>query len=59
MDRTDEKGTDVNLAAHLLHDGFKNLFDLAVIVSNDSDLREPVRMVKEVLKRPIGILNPQ
>ncbi len=58
VDRTDEKGTDVNLASHLLHDGFKGLFELAVIISNDSDLREPVRMVKEVLKKPIGILNP-
>lgn len=58
VDRTDEKGTDVNLASHLLHDGFLKLFDTAVVISNDSDLREPVRMVKEVLGKPIGILNP-
>lgn len=58
VDKTEEKGSDVNLAAHLLHDGFQKLFDTAVIISNDSDLAEPVRMVKEVLKLPIGILNP-
>ena len=58
VDRTDEKGTDVNLASHLLHDGFLGHYQTAVVISNDSDLREPVRMVKEVLKKTIGILNP-
>jgi hypothetical protein len=58
VDRTDEKGTDVNLASHLLHDGFLRLFDVAVVISNDSDLREPVRMVREVLGKPVGVLNP-
>jgi hypothetical protein len=32
---------------------------VAVIVSNDSDLREPARMVRNELRLPIGILNPQ
>jgi len=58
VDKTEEKGSDVNLATYLLHDGFSGLYDLAVIVSNDSDLREPVRVVREVLKLPIGIINP-
>jgi len=39
--RTEEKGSDVNLAAHLLHDAHRGLIDCAVIVSNDSDLAEP------------------
>jgi hypothetical protein len=56
--KREEKGSDVNLASYLLHDGFLGLYDVAVIVSNDSDLREPVRMIKEVLKLPIGIINP-
>lgn len=58
VDKTEEKGSDVNLASHLLHDGFKNLYNTAVIISNDSDLREPVRMVREVLGLPVGIINP-
>lgn len=58
VDKTEEKGSDVNLAAHLLHDGFKGLFGTAVIISNDSDLAEPVRLVKQVLNLSIGILNP-
>ena len=56
VDKTEEKGSDVNLASHLLHDGFKGLYDAAVIITNDSDLAEPIRMVREVLNLRIGIL---
>jgi len=58
VDRTEEKGSDVNLAAHLLLDGFKKLYETAVLVTNDSDLEAPVRMVRQDLGIPIGILNP-
>ncbi len=58
VDKTEEKGSDVNLASHLLHDGFKGLYDVAVIITNDSDLAEPIRIVRQVLNLPIGILNP-
>jgi uncharacterized LabA/DUF88 family protein len=58
VDKTEEKGSDVNLAAHLLHDGFKGLFEVAVLITNDSDLVEPVRIVRQDLKLPVGILNP-
>jgi hypothetical protein len=44
---TEEKGSDVNLASHLLIDGFRARYDLAVVISNDSDLKEPVRFVRE------------
>lgn len=58
VDRTEEKGSDVNLASHLLLDGFKKLYETAVVVSNDSDLETPVRMVRKDLGFSIGILNP-
>ncbi len=58
VDKTEEKGSDVNLATYLLHDGFTGLYDIAVIISNDSDLREPVKIVHQVLKLPVGIINP-
>jgi uncharacterized protein YqjF (DUF2071 family) len=58
VDKTNEKGSDVNLATYLLHDGFMGLYEKAIIISNDSDLREPVRIVREVLKLPVGIANP-
>lgn len=56
--RTEEKGSDVNLASHLLRDAYQDDFDVAVIVSNDSDLLEPIRIVKRELQRTVGILNP-
>ena len=57
--KTEEKGSDVNLATHLLVDAFNNDFEMAVVVSNDSDLAEPLRFVSSQLKKPVGILNPQ
>ena len=41
----EEKGTDVNLAVHLLNDAWRNVFDVAVVMSNDTDLVMPIRMV--------------
>lgn len=57
--KTEEKGSDVNLALHLLSDGYKNVYDAAVIISNDSDLLLPIKFVKTELGKTIGILNPQ
>ncbi len=57
--KTEEKGSDVNLAAHLLMDAFKGRFDCAIVVSGDSDLVTPIRMVRDELKLPVGVLNPQ
>ena len=44
---TEEKGSDVNLATHLLNDAWNDLFDLATVISTDTDLVTPIRMVKE------------
>jgi len=57
--KTEEKGSDVNIAVHLVSDGFRNVYDAAVIVSNDSDLLPPIKFVKEDLGKLVGILNPQ
>jgi hypothetical protein len=56
--KTEEKGSDVNLATHLLHDAHMGRFDIGVVVSNDSDLSEPIKIVRQVLKKKVGILNP-
>jgi len=53
-----EKGSDVNLATELLVDGFQNAYEIAVIVTNDSDLVAPVRAVRENLQKTVGIINP-
>lgn len=57
--RAEEKGSDVNLAAHLLADGFRNLYDTAVVISNDSDLAAPIDMARNHLSKIIGVINPQ
>ncbi len=58
VDKTEEKGSDVNIATHLLNDGFHGRYEVAVLVSNDSDLMEPVRVVRKEMNLPLGILNP-
>ena len=55
---TTEKGSDVNLATYLLMDAFKNRFEVAVILSNDSDLTTPIRMVREEFRKTVGVLSP-
>jgi uncharacterized LabA/DUF88 family protein len=57
--RTEEKGSDVNLAVHLLSDGYKQDYETAVMITNDSDLVEPMRIVRQELGLPVGIANPQ
>jgi uncharacterized LabA/DUF88 family protein len=42
-----EKGSDVNLASHLLKDVFVNKLAAALVVSGDSDLSTPILMAKE------------
>lgn len=56
--KTEEKGSDVNLATHLLHDAHMGKFDIAVVVSNDSDLLAPIKIVRQELHKQVGILNP-
>ncbi len=57
--KTEEKGSDVNLASHLLMDGVLDRYECAIVVSGDSDLVTPIRMVREQLSKPVGVLNPQ
>jgi hypothetical protein len=58
VDKTEEKGSDVNLASHLLRDAFRGAFQVAALITNDSDLAEPVRIVRQELNLPVGLLNP-
>lgn len=56
--KTEEKGSDVNIATYLLIDAFRNDSDIAVVVSNDSDLCEPIRIVKDEFHVPTGLIVP-
>lgn len=54
--RREEKGSDVNVASHLLIDLLTGAIDAAVVMSNDSDLEFPVRFARE--RVPVGLVNP-
>ena len=56
--KTEEKGSDVNLAIHVLNDAWLDRYDCAVIVSNDSDLAESLKLVKEQHNKVIGLITP-
>ena len=56
--RTEEKGSDVNLATHLLLDAFDGDFEVALVISNDSDLVEPISVVRERFGLSVGVVNP-
>lgn len=56
---TTEKGSDVNLAVHMVTDAWRNIYDCAVIVSGDSDLAEAIRLVKTYhQKKVVGVIAP-
>lgn len=58
--KTEEKGSDVNLAVHLLNDAWLDAYDCAVIISNDSDLAEAMRLVREHHPaKKIGLIFPR
>lgn len=54
--RREEKGTDVNVASHLLIDVLTGAVDAAVVISNDSDLAYPVAVARTHV--PVGTVNP-
>jgi uncharacterized LabA/DUF88 family protein len=53
---TEEKGSDVNLATYLLLDTFDDAYDTAVVVSDDSDLREPLTLVKRRFNKRLAVI---
>lgn len=56
--KTEEKGSDVALATYLMLDACRGDCDTAVLVTNDSDLREPLRLVRDELCLRTGVINP-
>ncbi len=55
-----EKMTDVNIAIELLSDAFEDRFDVALLISADSDLVGPVQRVRRLFpqKRVVAIFPP-
>lgn len=53
----EEKGSDVNVATHLPTDVCEQKIDVAVVISNDSDLALPIRHVRA--RVPVGDCAPR
>ena len=56
--KTEEKGSDVNLAVHVVNDAAFNRYDCAAIISNDSDLAEALRLIREEHGKMVGLICP-
>jgi hypothetical protein len=56
--KTEEKGSDVAMATYLVLDAAQGDCESAVIITNDSDLREPLRVVREELGLTTGVGQP-
>ncbi len=54
--RREEKGSDVNVASHLLVDVLTHAVDAAIVISNDSDLKMPIDVARRHV--PLGLVNP-
>lgn len=52
----EEKGSDVNVASHLLVDVLRGDVDAVVVISNNSYLRYPIQAARQ--RVPVGIVNP-
>jgi len=55
--KTEEKGSDVNLATHLVSDAYEDRFDAAAVLSNDGDLVYPLSFVREKLGKQVILFN--
>jgi hypothetical protein len=56
--KTEEKGSDVNLATYLLLDGLDGLYEEALVISDDSDLEGPIREAKDRFG-PVHVVSPR
>jgi NYN domain len=56
--KTEEKGSDVNLATHMIVDAVDGVFEIAVVISNDSDLALPIEIVRTRFQRDVIVFNP-
>lgn len=56
--KSEEKGSDVNLGVHLVRDALLGRFEHAAVITNDTDLCEPLRIVVADANLPITLLTP-
>ena len=57
ISKWEEKESDVNIATHIIADSSQ--YDCAILISNDTDLKTPLKYVKEIFKKRVGIISPR
>ena len=57
ISKWEEKESDVNIATHLVADAPR--YDCAVLISNDTDLKTPLKYLKEELGKNVGVVSPR
>ena len=59
ISKWEEKESDVNMATYIVGPAYKYDYDLAVLISNDTDLITPLQYVKKELKKKVGVISPR
>lgn len=54
----EEKGSDVNLGSYLLLDAFDEDYEMALVISNDSDLQTPIQLVRKRFRKQVIVAVP-
>ena len=57
--RTEEKGSDANLAAYLTRDAAKRDGQAAFVITGDSDFAGAIRMVRRDFNFPVYVVDPK
>ena len=55
--RTEENGTDVQLATYMLVDGYEKDYEQAVIISNDTDLLPTIEIIRNRPDLKVSVLH--
>jgi uncharacterized LabA/DUF88 family protein len=58
VSQREEKGSDVNLATFLVRDAALNEVDLAMVISNDSDLKNAFQIARTDFGKEIWVVTP-
>ncbi len=54
----EEKGSDVNLSVHMVYEACQNKYDVAAVLTNDTDMSEAFRIVSQELHKKIILIQP-
>ncbi|WP_196893758.1 NYN domain-containing protein [Aureivirga marina] len=54
----EEKMTDVNIAMEMVKGAYKDIYDVAILISGDSDLIPPIKSVQQLFSKKVFVVFP-